>query len=130
MYQKLTEAAEVMDDRIDEMMAVVQEHHMLADEQFGNPSTASPAEVVAVGRIVSDSLDGKLNSASVLLEASRRMGAGARVPLKLDAVKSFSFFPGQIVAVRGVNASGAYFAVKEILDIPPLRSRVYRRDTG
>ncbi|KAH8148332.1 uncharacterized protein LAJ45_07433 [Morchella importuna] len=120
MHQKLTEASEVMDDRIDEMMTAVQERHGLADEQFGNPSTASPAEVVAVGRIVSDSLDGKLNAASVLLEASRRMGAGARVPLKLDAVKSFSFFPGQIVAVRGVNASGAYFAVTEILDIPPL----------
>ncbi|KAI5840173.1 DNA polymerase alpha subunit B N-terminal-domain-containing protein [Morchella snyderi] len=120
MYQKLMEAAEVMDDRIDDMMAAVQEHHGLADEAFGNPSTVSPAEVVAVGRIVSDSLDGKLNHASVLLEASRRMGAGARVPLKLDAVKSFSFFPGQIVAVRGINASGAYFAVTEILDIPPL----------
>lgn len=120
MHQKLTEASEVLDDRIDEFMGFVQEHYQLADEQFGNPSTASPSEVVVVGRIASDSLDGKLNKASVVLEPSRRMGAGSRVPLKLDAIGSLSFFPGQIVAVKGVNASGDYFAVSEILEIPTL----------
>lgn len=120
MHQKLTEASEVLDDRIDSFMAAVQEHYQLADEQFGNPSTASPSEIVVVGRIASDSLDGKLNMASVVLESSRRMGAGSRVPLKLHAIKSFSFFPGQIVAVKGVNASGNYFAVSEILEIPTL----------
>lgn len=120
MHQKLTEASEVLDDRIESFMTVVQEHYQLADEQFGNPSTASPSEIVVVGRIASDSLDGKFNTASVVLESSRRMGAGSRVPLKLDAIKSFSFFPGQIVAVKGVNASGNYFAVSEILEIPAL----------
>lgn len=120
MHQKLTEAAEVQDDRIEALMALVQEHHQFSDEQFGNPSTASPSEVVVVGRIASDSLDGKLNAASVVLESSRRMGAGSRVPLKLDAVPSYSFFPGQIVAMRGVNASGEYFAVSEILEVPYL----------
>lgn len=120
MHQKLTEASEVLDDRIDEFMNFVQEHYQFADEQFGNPSTASPSEVVVVGRIASDSLDGKLNTASMVLESSRRMGAGSRIPLKLDAIRSFSFFPGQIVAVKGVNASGNYFAVSEILEIPTL----------
>ena len=43
------------------------------------------------------------------------MGGGARVPLNLANVKSFSLFPGQVIGVRGVNASGAYFAVQEIL---------------
>lgn len=126
MHQKLTEAGEVQDDRIDEFMAVVQEHYQFADEEFGNPSTVSPSEVVVVGRIASDSLDGKLNTASVVLESSRRMGAGSRVPLKLDAMRSFSFFPGQIIAVRGVNASGNYFAVSEILEIPPLPTTATR----
>lgn len=120
MHQKLTEASEVLDDRIEAFMEAVQEHHQLPFEKFGNPSTASPSEIIAVGRIASDSLDGKLNPASVVLESSRRMGAGSRVPLKLDNVPSYSFFPGQIVAVRGVNASGYYFAVSELLEIPSL----------
>jgi len=120
MHQKLSEASEVMDDRVDEFMDMIQEHHELADEQFGNPSTASPSEIIAVGRISCDALDGKLSPSSVLLEASRKMGAGSRVQLKLDAVPSYSFFPGQIVAVKGVNASGEYLAVSEILDIPRL----------
>ncbi|PUU81486.1 DNA polymerase alpha subunit B N-terminal-domain-containing protein [Tuber borchii] len=120
MYQKLSEASEVMDDRVDEFMDMIQEHHELADEQFGNPSTASPSEIIAVGRISCDTLDGKLSPSSVLLEASRKMGAGSRVRLKLDAVPSYSFFPGQIVAVKGVNASGEYLVVSEILDAPGL----------
>ncbi|PWW79524.1 DNA polymerase alpha, subunit B [Tuber magnatum] len=120
MHQKLSEASEVMDDRVDEFMGMIQEHHQLADQQFGNPSTASPSEIIAVGRICCDTLDGRLSPSSVLLEASRKMGAGSRVRLKLDAVPSYSFFPGQIVAVKGVNASGEYLAVNEILDIPRL----------
>ncbi|CUS09023.1 unnamed protein product, partial [Tuber aestivum] len=123
MHQKLSEASEVMDDRIDEFMGMVREHHQLADRQFGNPSTASPSEIIAVGRISCDTLDGRLSPSSVLLEASRKMGAGSRIRLKLDAVPSYSFFPGQIVAVRGVNASGEYLAVREILDIPKLPCR-------
>lgn len=122
MHQKLSEASEVLDDRINDFMAAVQEHYRFEDEQFGNPSTASPSEVIAVGRIASDSTDGTLNAVSVVLESSRRMGAGSRVPLKLDALGGFSFFPGQIVAVRGINASGDYFTVTEVLEIPPLLS--------
>lgn len=124
MHQKLSEASEIQDERIDEFMSKIQEHYEFASQQFGNPSTASPSEIVAVGRIVSDMPDGKLSPSSVLLESSRSMGAGSRVRLKLDGIRSYSFFPGQIVAVKGVNASGKYFAVKEILEIPPLDTPV------
>jgi DNA polymerase alpha subunit B len=55
---------------------------------------------------------------SLVLETSRRLGGGARVPLNLSAVPSVSLFPGQIIGVRGVNASGSYLAVQEIL-LPP-----------
>lgn len=120
MYQKLSEASEVQDERIDEFAATIQEHYGLADDAFGDPALASPAEVVAVGRIVSDSLEGKFNPSSVVLESSRMTGAGARVPLKLEGLPSFAFFPGQVVAVRGVNASGGYFQVHQVLDPPKL----------
>ncbi|KAI9841147.1 MAG: DNA-directed DNA polymerase alpha subunit pol12 [Thelocarpon superellum] len=120
MAMHLSEASEVLDDRIDEVSAWVQKDRSLPDTAFGNPAGQSTSEIIAVGRIASDALDAKLNAASVVLETSRRMGAGIRVPLKLDNVPSFEFFPGQIVALRGVNASGEYFSVTEVLALPLL----------
>ena len=120
MAMHLSEASEVLDDRIDVFMSLVQAHHSLEDSTFGNAASQSTSEIVAVGRIASDTLEGKLNSASIVLETSRRMGAGLRVPLKLDSIPSYEFFPGKIVALRGVNASGEYFSVKEVLGMPLL----------
>ncbi|PUU74773.1 hypothetical protein B9Z19DRAFT_998414 [Tuber borchii] len=77
MYQKLSDASEVIDDRVDKFRDMVQEPNELANEQFGNPSTASPSEIIAVGKV-----DGKLSPSCVLLEASRKMGAGSRVQPK------------------------------------------------
>lgn len=122
MAMKASEASEILDDRIDEYMTLVQTHHSLEDSAFGSAASQNINEVVAVGRIASDSSDGKLNTASLVLETSRRMGAGLRVHLNLKALSSFQFFPGQIVALRGINASGNEFVVKEILDAPLLPS--------
>ena len=119
MAMHQSEASEVLDDRIDEFQSIVQAQYELEDSAFGSAADQSTVEVVAVGRIASDIQDGKLNSASLLLESSRRTGAGLRVPLKVDSI-SHAFFPGQIVAVKGINASGNYFAVREMLEIHPL----------
>lgn len=72
---------------------------------------------MAVGRICLDppTTTARPTSTSLVLETSRRLGAGSRIPLNLTSVPSFSLFPGQVIGVRGVNASGDYFAVKEIL---------------
>jgi DNA polymerase alpha subunit B len=120
MAMRLSEASEVLDDRIDEFAQLIQDHHKLEDNAIGNPASQRTSEIVAVGRIASDSLEGKLNTASLVLEASRRMGAGRRVPLKVDALPGYQFFPGQIVAFRGTNASGKYFSVSEVLNAPIL----------
>ena len=117
MAMHLSEASEILDDRIDEFQSIIQEHHKLDDSVFGSAASQSTNEIAAVGRIACDTLQGKLNAASLMLEMSRRTGAGLRVPLKVDTL-SHELFPGQIVAVRGINASGTYFSVKEILDIP------------
>lgn len=122
MAMHLSEASEVLDDRIDEFLSLVQAHQSLEDTAFGNASSQSTSEIVAVGRIASDTVEGKLNAASMVLETSRRMGAGLRVPLKVEGVPSHQFFPGQILALRGVNASGDYFSVNEVLEIPLLPS--------
>ncbi|KAI9883497.1 MAG: mRNA cap guanine-N7 methyltransferase [Watsoniomyces obsoletus] len=120
MAMHLSEASEVLDDRIDEFTGIVQEHYQLPDSAFGSAANQSTNEIIAVGRIASDSLDGRLNAASLVLETSRRVGAGLRVPLRVEDIPTFEFFPGQIVALRGVNASGEYFSVTEILEIPLL----------
>ena len=119
MAMHLSEASEVLDDRIDEFQLLVQSYHSLEDSAFGNAANQATSEIVAVGRIASDTLEGKLNAASLMLEASRRTGAGLRVPLKIEST-SHEFFPGQIIAVRGINASGEYFSVSEVLEMPLL----------
>lgn len=119
MAMRLTEASEVLDDRIDEFTTVFQDEYG-SDVTFGSAATQSTSEIIAVGRITSDSLEGKLNTASLMLETSRRTGAGLRVPLNVDSLPSVNFFPGQIVALRGINASGEYFSVKEVLPVPLL----------
>lgn len=120
MSMKLSETSEILDDRIDDFLNLVREHHKLDDDAFGSAASQSTTEVVAVGRIASDSLEGKLNAASLVLETSRRTGGGLRVPLNMDKVKGYQFFPGQIVALRGSNTSGHNFTVTQILDIPLL----------
>jgi DNA polymerase alpha subunit B len=120
MAMKLSEASEVLDDRIDEFRQLIQESLGLEDSAFGNPAYPSPSEIIAVGRICSDTSEGKLNAASMVLEGSRRWGSGRRIPVKLESLPSYSFFPGQIVALRGINASGDTFVVSEILSLPLL----------
>ena len=120
MAMQLSSASEILDDRIDSFTELVQEHHTLPDSAFGNPAAQSSSEVVAVGRIACDQPDGKLNAASLVLETSRRMGAGMRVPLKFQNGVGYDLFPGKIVALRGTNVSGEYFSVTELLPLPLL----------
>jgi len=119
MAMHLSEASEVLDDRIDEFQSLVQAHHNLEDSAFGNAANQATSEIIAVGRIASEALEGKLNASSLMLETSRRTGAGLRIALKVESI-SYEFFPGQIVAVRGINASGLYFSVNEVLELPLL----------
>ncbi|KAI8919635.1 DNA polymerase alpha/epsilon subunit B-domain-containing protein [Entophlyctis helioformis] len=93
-----------------------------------NPVQPRHDQSLYVGRICCDSLiDGvRLNEQSVVLEASRRMGNGARVKLNLEAVaasgKGLLLFPGQIVGLVATNPSGRLLNVSSIL-YPPLPPR-------
>ncbi|KAL2163005.1 hypothetical protein VTH06DRAFT_6841 [Thermothelomyces fergusii] len=118
LAMKLLEASEILDERIEYFARAVQKHHGLEESAFGDPASQKTAEIIAVGRIASDSLEGRLNAASLVLETSRRTGNGVRVPLNVGRLKSYQFFPGQIVALRGINSSGREFAVHEVLEIP------------
>ncbi|KAK1453635.1 DNA polymerase alpha/epsilon subunit B [Colletotrichum paranaense] len=119
LAMKLSEASEILDDRIDEFMHIIQDYHKLDFSEFGNAASQSTTEVIAVGRIASDAPEGKLNAASLVLEMSRRVGGGLRAPLNMRN-KGYSFFPGQIVALRGINTSGNEFVVEDVLEVPLL----------
>ncbi|KYK61530.1 hypothetical protein DCS_02672 [Drechmeria coniospora] len=122
LAMKLSESSEMLDDRIDDFLSLVQQHHNLEDSAFGNGASQGTAEIVVVGRIASDSLEGKLNAASLVIEMSRRTGMGFRVPLNMNKIRQWAFFPGQIVALKGVNPTGNEFVVHEQLDVPLLPS--------
>ncbi|KAI0024409.1 DNA polymerase subunit alpha B [Xylariomycetidae sp. FL0641] len=123
LAMKLSEASEILDDRIEEFLALVKDHHQLDESEFGSAASQSTTEIVAVGRIASDSSEGKLNAASLVLETSRRSGSGRRIPLNLQNLNGqYQFFPGQIVAFKGINSSGREFVVNEALEIPLLHN--------
>ncbi|ETN44812.1 uncharacterized protein HMPREF1541_09687 [Cyphellophora europaea CBS 101466] len=120
MSMRQSDSSEVLDERIDAFIPLIMNAHNLEESIFGNAASQSTNEIVAVGRIASDTPENKLNTSSIVLEMSRRMGAGLRVTLDVSALPHYTFFPGQIVAVRGTNASGLYFSVKEVLPVPRL----------
>ncbi|KAK5654786.1 hypothetical protein OQA88_6822 [Cercophora sp. LCS_1] len=120
LAMKLSEAAEILDDRIEEFSKLVVEYHKLDESVLGSAARQGTTDIVAVGRIACDSAEGKLNAASLVLETSRSTGNGFRIPLDLKKLRGYQFFPGQIVAFKGSNASGREFTVTEVLEVPLL----------
>lgn len=132
-----------LDELIDNMAERVKSHYNLDD--VGDPGSMTEVqhsfsyvlryvalsfviqgEIIAVGRICSDSEE-KPNESSLLLETSRIVGDGKRVPLQfapqcalrseLPGRPAFNFFSGQIVALRGKNGNGLKYVVSEILAV-------------
>ena len=77
--------------------------------------------------------EGKLNRTSIRLEGSRQHSSGARIHLDLTPLtecevtdtqeprqrQSYSLFPGQIVAVEGINSSGRIMQASRIIEGAP-----------
>ncbi|KAG0099173.1 DNA-directed DNA polymerase alpha subunit pol12 [Podila epicladia] len=118
MFEKITEKAEALDDRIDAFAAIFKKKH--PDTDFYNPAYPSQTLVTVIGRICSDANEGKSNERSLMLETSRMIGGGSRVRIDVSEVTSFSFFPGQIVVLTGINSSGSVFNVTDVHEIPAL----------
>ncbi|KXS13522.1 DNA polymerase alpha, subunit B [Gonapodya prolifera JEL478] len=118
MFDKLTDFGSAMDERID-MLATAIRDADASIEFFAHPLQPYQEAVATVGRIA---VDVSGDEPTYILEASRRVGGGARVPLDLSALAKgpgFSIFPGQVVAMRGTNPSGRLMAA-ESLHMPPL----------
>ena len=86
---------------------------------------------MVVGRVIIDSESTSahfaLNETSLVLESSRMMGFGARVPLRFGVEVKVrkgkrgaggkGLFPGAIVALKGRNGGAGSFLVSEILSV-------------
>eukprot|EP00548_Thalassiothrix_antarctica_P012684 CAMPEP_0194169748 /NCGR_PEP_ID=MMETSP0154-20130528/4418_1 /TAXON_ID=1049557 /ORGANISM="Thalassiothrix antarctica, Strain L6-D1" /LENGTH=611 /DNA_ID=CAMNT_0038881287 /DNA_START=61 /DNA_END=1893 /DNA_ORIENTATION=- len=74
-------------------------------------------KVICIGRICNEAHEGRVNPTTLMLEGSKYSSNGARVHLDVsDMSKPYSLFPGQIVAVEGINATGRKFVVDTIYD--------------
>ncbi|KAG0013498.1 DNA-directed DNA polymerase alpha subunit pol12 [Entomortierella chlamydospora] len=118
MFEKITEKAEALDDRIDWFADLYRKAY--PDTVFHNPAYPSQSIVTVIGRICSDANEGKSNERSLVLETSRSIGGGSRVKLDVSELTGFSFFPGQIVVLSGINANRSIFAVTQVHKLPPL----------
>jgi len=76
--------------------------------------------VCCIGRVCNEAHEGRINATSVVLEGSRHGSGGARVNVDLSLLKekktSYSLFPGQIVAVEGMNSSGRKLVAHRICE--------------
>lgn len=115
MYEKLKEKADGLDERIDFIGSLLENEYGI--EAFGNPAKPGQEAIYAYGLIRSDNTgsEGKLNEKSLLLQTSRGLGMGRTVPLDVSQIESYTFFPGQIIGVKGTNHNGNRFIVEEIL---------------
>jgi DNA polymerase alpha subunit B len=82
--------------------SLVAEHDL---GELGDMGRASQDKVVVIGRVCCEA-EGKLNSMSLVLEGGIEASNGARVKLDVQYVPDYSFFPGQVVAVEGINTEG------------------------
>lgn len=58
--------------------------------------------------------NGKLNAQSVILEGSQEISSGQRIKLDLSELRQFTVFPGQVIAVQGLNSTGQKLVVNKI----------------
>jgi DNA polymerase alpha subunit B len=87
--------------------------------QFSSVGVPAQESVVVAGRVCSGD-DMRLAPTSILLEGDRATSQGQRLKLKLGLLSGYSFFPGQVVAAKGLNNHGTGMVVEEVLPLPVL----------
>ena len=112
MFTSQTERAAVLDRQLEEVGEELRTRHKLPEYLPVNQPSQELAFVC--GRICCEASEGKLNATSVVLEGTRQGSAGFRVNLDLSQVPQWALFPGQIVAVEGVNSSGRKLVARRI----------------
>jgi len=103
MRVRLEDVGAAQEKRFQAMQeGLIAEHDL---PELGDMGRASQDKTVVIGRVCCEA-EGKLNSMSLVLEGGIDASNGARVKLDVQYVPEYSFFPGQIVAVEGINTEG------------------------
>lgn len=113
MFDTLENKAKLLEERMVRFVDILEKEY---DIPAANATYSIANEpVVVVGRVCSDSSEGRINEASILLEGSMRHSKGLRVRLDTSRLKSLSLFPGQVIAVEGLNPSGHCITALSVL---------------
>mmetsp|Transcript_6428 Transcript_6428/g.9200 ORF Transcript_6428/g.9200 Transcript_6428/m.9200 type:complete len:542 (+) Transcript_6428:2-1627(+) len=143
MFTTLDERSKVLDHHLETMGEEIADRYSIgkssssssfstsaaAGEEQRSDTTIAPLEsvgipcqelVCCIGRVCNEAHEGRINATSVVLEGSRHGSGGARVNVDLSLLKdkktSYSLFPGQIVAVEGINTSGRKLVAHRICE--------------
>lgn len=114
MFSRLEDRAEALEDRLDEM------EHALSKRHKTHLQELKENKQVIFGRICCDAEEGKLNSASIVLQLPDYAGQNQHVKLAVQRVESYVLFPGQIVGAVGTRTGPESFDVDSFLSSAPL----------
>lgn len=122
MFTTPKEKSDNIEGRLQELSEAIHDTYeglFVLNQPVGHKTTDTPVEYV--GRIVTGTegatADAKINAASVLLEASSSdagVSSNTRVALDLSELPGYSLFPGQVVAVKGINPRGDKMIVQAL----------------
>ncbi|XP_013861716.1 DNA polymerase alpha subunit B [Austrofundulus limnaeus] len=116
MFQRLRDVRNVLTEKIEDLGQILKSHFTI--EEFSSASLPAQDSITVLGQICCDS-NGKLNPQSVVLEAEVEHG-GQQVPVDLSELKEYSLFPGQVVVMEGLNATGRKFVASKLYEGVPL----------
>ncbi|EWM28950.1 hypothetical protein Naga_100389g2 [Nannochloropsis gaditana] len=116
MYTTLEERARAQEKMLLRLQDDLVARGLEAEAEVTPVGVPKQETVTVIGRVCCEAPEGRINKASVLLEGSRRDSGGFRVKLELGQLPAFSLFPGQVVAVEGVNSSGFKMVVRRIIE--------------
>lgn len=117
MFQKLYDFREVLNCKIEDLsLSLTDRHHI---ESFRPVAIPTQESVTFLGQVACDS-NGKLNAKSVVLQGDLEHSVGLQVPVDLSELKEYSLFPGQVVALEGINSTGRCITASLLHEAVPL----------
>ena len=123
MFQKVVDMCDILNDAIEDYSEKVLQQNSAEIESFSCCSVPCQSNVFTIGRIRSENMS-KLTPMSVILEGDRVHSYGRSVSVDLSDLAEYSLFPGQLIAMRGINPSGKKFVATSLFSPPIAEGRI------